>query len=179
MRRPLVGAAVWLAGFALFSVAVKTTVLRRPAGDVRFQQGQELPNFALHDAGGRRFELDDVVKRNRVVLITFWATWCGPCRIELPHLDVLYRDKKERGLEVLAVNEDEDPAAMTKYLAEKPLGFPVLRDRHGKLAHHLGVKGYPTSILVGRNRRVLLVVNGLASFMDVAIEAHLKDGKSG
>jgi thiol-disulfide isomerase/thioredoxin len=179
MRRFRLGAVLWIVGFGGFSAAVKTAVLRVPTSGTRFERQQEVPNFALHDPTGRRFELGDVTGRNRVVLVTFWASWCAPCRLELSHLEQLYRDKRARGFEILAVNEDEDRDAMNRYLTQTSLSFPVLLDRRGRLAHHFGVKGFPTTILIDRNRRVLQSSSGLELYLETLIEAHLRDGTAG
>src|SRR5213080_1036703 len=99
--RTSIQVAVFLVGFALFSVTVKR-------------------------------ELRAVASRNKVVLVNFWATWCGPCRIELPQFAKLYKEKSGRGLEILAVNEDREDGKLTEYLKEKPLSFPVLVDKDGE-----------------------------------------------
>jgi peroxiredoxin len=171
--RPAVGAAVFLAGFALLSVGVKHALRTAPDAGGGLRPRQEAPAFVLRDTAGRQVALRDVVAQNDVVLVTFWASWCAPCRIELPRLDRLYRERRDRGFAVLAINEDEDAAPRDAYLREKAFAFPVLVDRERAVSRRWGVRGLPTSVLLDRNGRVLRVLDGIQPGLDALVDLHL------
>lgn len=87
--------------------------------------------------------------RGRVVLVDFWASWCAPCRHSLPAYDALYDALAPRGFAVVAVNLDEAEADAKAFIAEHPLSFVVVRDAAGDSARAYGVRGMPSSYLVG------------------------------
>ena len=168
-RSPLVIALVL--GGVVFSLGLKSRLLERSATSLNVRQ--EAPAFVLPDAAGKQFELKDTAKRNKLVLVTFWATWCAPCRIELAHLEQLYKDKAGRGLEILAINEDSERGKVDEYLKERPLSFPVLIDTDGAIAKTYGIEAFPTSALVDSNGRVLHVIDGVEPYLDTMIEYSL------
>lgn len=113
-------------------------------------------DFELQDPAGDIHRLSDY--RDRVVLVNFWATWCAPCREEMPAMDRLYRELRSENLEILAVHAGRGGAAMEEFLAEVPVSFPVLIDAHMNLGSW-GVVALPTTVLVDRNghRRYIAV----------------------
>ncbi len=87
----------------------------------------------------------------QVVVVDFFATWCQPCKVQLPHLDRLARELQGRGLAVYAVSFDEDPAAVRGFAALMEVGFPVLLDRGGaKLSPALSIERLPTTFIADR-----------------------------
>ncbi len=172
--RTSIQVAVFLVGFALFSVAVKRELRRLPSGQTALRVQQEAPAFTLPDTQGEPVELRAVAQRNKVVLVSFWASWCGPCRIELPQFVKLYKDRSGRGFEILAVNEDREEGKLAQYLKERPLSFPVLVDKDGEVAKQYGVEAFPTSVLVDSNGRVLAVVDGVQPYLEYEIDRHLR-----
>src|SRR5437870_4970634 len=96
--RTSVQVAVFLVGFALFSATVKRELRSAASGGTTLRIHQEAPAFTLPDTRGEPVELRAVAKSHKVVLVNFWATWCGPCRIELPQFAKLYQEKSARGL---------------------------------------------------------------------------------
>ena len=108
---------------------------------------EPVENLALKSIDGSRYELASL--RGRVVLINFWATWCGPCREELPILVDLYRKYKERGLEILSISTDDDQALVSTFARQYKLTFPVFYDAGTK--DQLRVEVIPTSVFVGRD----------------------------
>jgi cytochrome c biogenesis protein CcmG, thiol:disulfide interchange protein DsbE len=109
---------------------------------------QPAPTFTLRDADGELVSLEDL--RGRVVLINFWATWCEPCRAEMPELDRAARAYHDAGFRVLAVNLLEDAAAIQKYGRQLDLGIPLLVDPSGEVSQAYSVQGLPASFLVDR-----------------------------
>jgi thiol-disulfide isomerase/thioredoxin len=98
--------------------------------------------------------------KGKVVLVDFWASWCAPCKRSFPELQALDEKYRARGLTVLAINEDDDPEAMRRFLKDRPVSFSVFFDKDHELVQKTGVDAMPTSILVGRDGRVLHIQVG-------------------
>jgi thiol-disulfide isomerase/thioredoxin len=97
----------------------------------------------------------------RPMLVNFWATWCRPCRAEMPSLDRLYRQAMARGLEVLAVSVDSDVQLVREFVLQTGVSFPVLLDRSGEATRDaLAISAFPTTVLVERSGAVAGVVVG-------------------
>jgi cytochrome c biogenesis protein CcmG/thiol:disulfide interchange protein DsbE len=146
----------WLKLGLLFVVAlVGTQLLLRP-GVSRSMGGGEAPPLALKDLAGRTVDLESL--RGRVVLVNFWATWCPPCRAEIPELSELWREQKAGCFEVLGVAEDSPPADLLSIARSMP--YPVLTDPRGDAAAAWSVMGFPSSFLVDPRGRVVRVFEG-------------------
>ena len=116
-------------------------------------------NFIAQDMNGKPARFSD--QRGRIVLLNFWATWCPPCRKEMPAMEQLYQAYKDRGLVVLAVSQDQAPLATVRSFAEAlQLSFPVWHDRDGLAGKQYSVPGVPTSYLIGRDGRIAYKVLG-------------------
>ena len=122
------------------------------------------PPLRLEDIEGVEHDLADL--KGRLVLVNFWATWCPPCRREMPSMERLYQQFKERGLTVLAVDVGEDMDtvfAFTGQLDPAPT-FPLLLDTDSQVAQDWGVKGLPTSFVVDPEGRVIIRAVGGTEF---------------
>jgi peroxiredoxin len=108
--------------------------------------GAQAADFRLKDLTGQELSLRDL--RGKNVMLNFWATWCGPCRFEIPHMVELYSELEGQGFEILAVNLREDPESVKRFVAEYEMTFPVLLDERGKVAASYFVRGIPTSIFL-------------------------------
>jgi thiol-disulfide isomerase/thioredoxin len=135
------------------------------AGTSLAQAGFELrpwrgatPALDLPDTTGRRWQLDAL--RGRVVLVNFWASWCEPCRAEMPSLEQVARRHRDDGLQVLAVNFKEPAAKVQGFLDRMPLDLPVLLDEDGATARAFGVRIFPSTLVVDRDGRGVVVVVG-------------------
>jgi cytochrome c biogenesis protein CcmG/thiol:disulfide interchange protein DsbE len=117
--------------------------------------GQPAPAVRLPTAEGRVISLADL--RGKVVLVDFWASWCGPCATAFPVVDSLYRRLHERGFEVMAINLDEKRREADAFLADRAHDMPVVFDPKGASAQAFGLDGMPTSFLIGRDGRVRFV----------------------
>lgn len=113
----------------------------------------EAPDFSLQDVTGKAIRLKDF--RGKVVFLNFFATWCVPCREEMPAMDRLYRTYKDRGLVVLAVDIREGTKAVQAFTQELKLSFPTLLDKDGSVAYAYGVRPVPATYLVGHDGKVM------------------------
>lgn len=110
-------------------------------------------DFTLPDLNGRKVRLKDF--RGQVVFLNFWATWCIPCRAEMPAMEKLHREFKDKGLVILALNFRESLEEIKPFVRELQLTFPILLDRDGKVSDRYQVFGLPTSYFLGRKGEVL------------------------
>jgi peroxiredoxin len=104
------------------------------------------PDFNLPDTGGKLHRLSDY--RGRPVIINFWATWCPPCREEIPSMNRAWRVLREEGVAMLAVNVGDDEDTIFVFTADYPAEFPLLLDRTGEVIGQWPVKGLPTSYVI-------------------------------
>ena len=123
--------------------------------------GAQAYSFALNDLQGNPVLLSDF--RGKSVMINFWATWCGPCRAEIPAMVELYDERRDQGFEILAVNVAENPANVAGFVERFDMRFPVLLDRTGKVAVAYRVRGMPTSIFVDEQGIIQATVVGALS----------------
>jgi thiol-disulfide isomerase/thioredoxin len=114
--------------------------------------GGAAPEFTLPSRAGTPVSLASL--RGQVVMINFWASWCGPCRQEFPLLDQIHRKYQPLGFAMLGVNVEPDLADAERFLQQTPVGFPILFDPGNAVTRQYGVSGMPTTILVDRKGRV-------------------------
>jgi cytochrome c biogenesis protein CcmG/thiol:disulfide interchange protein DsbE len=114
--------------------------------------------FTLADLAGKQVSLAE--HKGKVVMLDFWATWCGPCRIELPHVDKLSRDLADKGLVVLAITAESREQA-SAYLEKNKLGLRCLIDAGGKVNKSYGIQAIPTVVVIDRNGNVSDFLVGL------------------
>ena len=91
----------------------------------------------------------------KVIVLNFWATWCGPCKIELPSLNDLYADLKNEDFIFLAVNQQEDPNIVKEFIEREGYSFPVVLDSDGIISYQYGVRGIPTTYIIGTDGNLL------------------------
>jgi thiol-disulfide isomerase/thioredoxin len=138
--------------------ATPTIESPRPAYQVLpWKAGAKVPALQGTDLYGKVWRLQDL--RGRAVLINFWASWCEPCRAEMPSLQELARTHSDR-LVVLAVNFKESEPTITRFVQRTGLDLPVLRDADGAMARAWGVSVYPSTVLIDAQGRANSVVRG-------------------
>jgi peroxiredoxin len=124
------------------------------------------PDFALKDADGRTVHLSDY--KGKVVLLDFWATWCGPCRLQIPWFIEMQRDNKDRGFEVLGVSMDDNGWEDVKpFLAEMKINYRVVIGNDQTSEMYGGVESLPTTFLIDREGKIAVVHVGLTSKKDI------------
>jgi peroxiredoxin len=115
---------------------------------------QMAPNFSLEDLSGKKANLKQY--RGKVVFLNFWATWCGPCKEEMPSMEALYQKFKERGFVFLTISVDyEEKKKVKEFIDKHHYTFPVLIDSKGFTLDFYGVKGIPTTILIDKKGRMV------------------------
>ena len=108
--------------------------------------GSPAPEIVLKDLQGRDVKLSDL--RGKVVLVNFWATWCKPCKEEMPAMQASYDKLRDKGFFVLAVNELEDTARVAEHIRTHGHTFEVVMDHNNQVANMYGVVGLPASFLI-------------------------------
>lgn len=126
------------------------------AGQIKV--GEKARNFTLPAASGEKISLANQL--GKVVLINYWATWCGPCQEELPELDRLQNKYRQRGFSILAISVDNDPENVKAFLKKYDIKLLGLWDRDKKTAEAYAVEAMPSSYLVDRNGIVRAIYRG-------------------
>ena len=116
--------------------------------------GQMLPAYAATNLDGSPFALAN--HRNKVVLLNVWATWCGPCRYEIPELEALHHKYAARGFEVVGASVDDTDAQVVRdFAAEQKMTYPIVLDPKGDIATILDASVLPTTVLIDRSGRIV------------------------
>jgi peroxiredoxin len=111
-------------------------------------------DFTVKDMNNQSVRLSDY--KGQVILVNFWATWCAPCKVEIPAFVELYDEYKGKGLVILGISGDDDPETLRAFASEWKINYPVLvgKDEEKLLDAYGPLYGYPTSVLVGRTGAV-------------------------
>ena len=133
-------------------------------------------NFTLPLLSGGNAALSSY--KGKVVILNFWATWCPPCRAEMPSMETLYKRLKSQGLEMLAVDIGEDQAVVQQFIKNNNYTFPVLLDKDAKVSTQYGVSAIPTTYILDREGKIISMIVGSIQWDDpkviAAFEALLK-----
>lgn len=145
-----------------------------PASDL---EGKAAPDFKLNDMEGKAVSLKDL--KGKVVVLDMWATWCPPCRASLPHLDKLYAEVKDKGVNIYAVNLQEDKEDIAQFIKTTNLKTPVLLDTDGAVAQAYKASAIPQTVVIGKDGKVAKVFVGFsgeetAREMKAAVEKAMK-----
>ncbi|WP_321308864.1 TlpA disulfide reductase family protein [Marinifilum fragile] len=166
---------------ALFQPAVKETAayerlvtvldyMKKQTAPKSLSVGEKAPAFTLKDAAGNEHSLSDF--KGKYLVIDFWASWCGPCKKEMPFMKELHKKYHSKGLEMLAISTDQDPNAWK--MAMKKLNMPYLQlhDKNGEVAPSYFVRGIPYVLLIGPNGNILAIERG--EVLEESIKENLK-----
>ncbi len=143
----LIGLALRLSAFAAAVPVPESLFLQKP------NEAVEAPDFTLKDVHGKPVRLKEL--RGKLVFLNFFATWCGPCREEIPGMEQLHRAYDGKGLVFLAVDVREGAKGVRAFLGELRVSFAAVLDEDGSISHEYGVRALPVSFLVGRDGMIL------------------------
>lgn len=156
-----------IASFAAIALSVASAVtIAKPT------TGEKSPDFTLKSRDGGNIKLSE--QRGNIVLVNFWASWCGPCREELPAFEELYQEYQDMGVEILAVNVDDEAEKANVLLQDIEVSFPVLFDTSGEVSQLYDVSAMPTTVLVDRDGNVRLLHPGYRSGDEKKYEKAIK-----
>ncbi len=166
-RHPFPGGLVLGVGLILLAVAVSVLLLW-DRGDGPARIGAPMPDFTLTSLAGTPVRLADY--GGQVVLVNAWGTWCSPCRAEMPTLNDFYRLHQSEGFVLLAVNSGDSQAEVAGFISQAHFTFPVLLDPGETVLDRLGVRGLPTSFVVGRDGLLKDIHVGEFTPQELAVE---------
>ena len=150
---------------SLGALAVLLAALASPLASGAIATQASAPDFTLRTMNGPNLRLHE--QRGRVVMVNFWATWCGPCRQEMPQLDRLYQKYKSSGFVLLGVNVDEDARKASDVAAKLGVTFPVLLDTDKAVSKLYDLSTMPSTVIIDRDGKVRYFHRGyLAGYED-------------
>jgi len=125
----------------------KTLGIQKPSKEI------EAVDFSTTSVNGQEANLKDF--KGKVIFLNFWATWCGPCKMEVKDIDSMYNKLKNKNFVVLAVDVQEDAKKVKSFMKENNLSFPVYLDKNGKISYKYGVRGIPTTYIIGPDWKIV------------------------
>jgi len=135
--------------------------------------GDKAPDFTLRSSIGKNLKLSEY--RGQVVMINFWATWCAPCRQEMPQLNRLYVQYQRAGFALLGLNVDDNPKAAQAVVDQLSLGFPVLFDAAKQVSGRYDIDAMPSTLLIDRGGVVRYLHRGYRSGVESEYEAKIRE----
>ena len=125
----------------------------------KIKEGENAPNFTLKNLEGKDVSLNEF--RGKFVLINFWATWCGPCKIEMPSLETLYQKFKNKNFVMLAISNDMFGQTVVKpFVKAHKISFPILLDQRLKASNQFGVVSLPSTFMIDPNGKIIGALYG-------------------
>jgi peroxiredoxin len=134
------------------------------------RKGSEAPNFVLTDMEGKEHKLSDY--KGKGVFLNFWGTYCKPCEYEMPYMENQYKNFKDQGVEILAVNVGESDYAVNNFITKHDLTFPVLIDKGREVENAYRVDILPVSFLVDKEGKVIDIITG--ALTEESIQKHME-----
>jgi peroxiredoxin len=135
--------------------------------------GAVAPDFTLRSSTGKNLKLSEY--RGQVVMLNFWATWCGPCRQELPRLDRLSEQYRRAGFVLLGVNVDDNPRNAQDLMAQLGVRFPVLFDAAKQVSGRYDIDAMPSTVLIDRGGVVRYVHRGYQSGVEKEYDGKIRE----
>lgn len=153
----LAGAALVIFMVVLFRLTAQVPISNDPSattiGLQLFEERPQAPNFTLRRINGKNLRLSDL--RGKVVFVNFFATWCSPCRWEMPEMESLYQSFKGKNFEIVAISIDSTPNPIKPFADSMNLTFPIVHDGAQRVARSYGFRGPPLSFLIDRKGRIV------------------------
>lgn len=134
---------------------------------------QKAPDFTAVTRGGGAIKLSE--QQGNVVMLNFWASWCGPCRKEMPLLEKIQQKYQRLGFVLIGMNVDEDTAAAERFLQDVPVSFPVALDSKGEISKLFNVKAMPTTVMIDRNGNIRNIHYGYKDGDEKAYEKMIRE----
>ncbi|MFF2456455.1 thiol-disulfide oxidoreductase ResA [Peribacillus simplex] len=134
------------------------------------RKGSDAPNFVLTDMKGKEHKLSDY--KGKGVFLNFWGTYCKPCEYEMPYMDNQYKNFKEQGVEILAVNVGESDYAVNNFITKHDLTFPVMIDKGREVENAYRVDVLPVTFLVDKEGKVIDIITG--ALTEESIQKHME-----
>jgi peroxiredoxin len=147
-------------------------VLAVGSASAAVQLSSNAPDFTLKSVAGANLRLAE--QRGNVVMVNFWATWCGPCRQEMPHLNRIYDKYKSSGFTLLGVNIDDDPRAARELATKLGVKFPVLLDTDKKVSKAYDMSAMPATLLIDRDGRIRHIHRGYRDGVEATYEEQVR-----
>jgi thiol-disulfide isomerase/thioredoxin len=141
----------------ILAVAVLTLPRAGLAGTAA-RSSSPAPDFTIDARGGKKLSLSQF--KGQVVMLNFWATWCGPCRQEMPLLDAMYKKYRPMGFTLVGVNVEPDSKEAQSFLQQVPVTFPIAFDTESKVTKMYKVQGMPSTIIIDRKGNARVVHKG-------------------
>ena len=114
------------------------------------------PDFELNSMSEKKYKLSDL--KGNVIILNFWATWCGPCRMEIPEFNDLYLKNKDNGLIILGISTDDTKRGLSKFLKTYKIEYPILYGSSKQITkisnEYGGIRALPTTVIIGRNGEI-------------------------
>lgn len=164
---------IWSLAIILVAVAIYTTYQynnnpaplptppvaeQTPAAEEEVVESIDAIDFALEDLNGNKVSLSDYKGKN--IFLNFWASWCGPCKYEMPFIEQLQKENKDPDLVILTVSVDSKEADLTKYLAENKFDFQILWDEKGAVSNLYGIRSIPLSLMINKDFKIIAAHEG-------------------
>lgn len=138
---------------AELAYSLEVNELMASLGITSLPEGKTATDFTLKNLNGKEVSLSDY--RGRLVFLNFWATWCPPCRMEMPSMEKLYQRFKDDDFVMLAVDLRESQKIVKKFVDDYELNFTILLDSDGRIGDTYGVRAIPTTYLIDRQGRLI------------------------
>lgn len=170
----LFAGAIWIGISATLPGGASSKLIPAP------QKGFLAPDFSLETLDGKTVTLSEL--RGKPILLNLWASWCGPCRLEMPAMEVVYQDYKDEGFIILALNvtSQDSVSAARNFVLELGLTFPILLDYTGSVSQLYQLRAFPTSFFIDRDGIIQEVVLGgpmSEALLRTRVERLLKEGE--
>lgn len=161
----------WLFMGGMVAIIAGVAWFGLPEAQKKITKGDAALSFSLPDLQGKSVDLP----KGEVILLNFWATWCPPCRQEMPSMVELSNKYAAKGLKVIAVSVDRDAKALRDFVAEYKLPFLVLHDIDSKVAGNYGVFRYPETFLIDREGNIQAHLVGAVEWMSKPVQRDIED----
>lgn len=152
----------------LLALALSLTSLPGQAGEL----AGPAPDFTLKSLAGDNLKLSEM--RGEVVMLNFWASWCGPCRQEMPILEKIYQKYRPLGFTLLGVNVEEDSEEAKRYLKDVEVNFPILFDNRNQVSQLYHIIAMPSTILIDRDGQLRYLHQGYQPGVEQQYIDHVK-----